>query len=46
MYGKIYMGVARTTFIIDKAGRIAKIFEKVKPQGHEKEILEALKTLE
>ncbi len=31
MYGKKYMGVARTTFMIDKNGKIAKIFEKVKP---------------
>ena len=43
MYGKKYMGVARTTFIIDKNGKIAKVFEKVKPEGHEREIIEALK---
>ena len=45
MYGKKYMGVARTTFVIDKEGRIAKVFEKVTPQGHEKEILEVLRSL-
>ncbi len=45
MYGKNYMGVARTTFIIDKSGKIAKIFEKVKPEGHDAEVLEVLKTL-
>ena len=45
MYGRKYMGVARTTFIIDKTGKIAKIFEKVKPQGHEKEVIEALKSI-
>ncbi len=45
MYGKKYMGVARTTFIINKEGKIAKIFEKVKPEGHNKEIIEALKVL-
>lgn len=45
MYGRKYMGVARTTFVIDKAGRIAKIFEKVKPEGHEEEVLTVLKTL-
>ena len=45
MYGKKYMGVARTTFIIDKNGKIAKIFEKVKPAGHNLEILAALKEL-
>ncbi len=45
MYGKKYMGVLRTTFIIDKQGKIAKIFEKVKPQGHEEEALESLQSL-
>ena len=45
MYGRKYMGVARTTFIIDKTGKIAKIFEKVKPQGHEEEVLTVLKSL-
>ena len=43
MYGKKYMGVARTTFIIDKNGKIAKIFEKVKPEGHNQEIIASLK---
>jgi len=45
MYGKKYMGVARTTFIIDKNGKIAKVFEKVKPEGHNTEIITALKSL-
>ena len=45
MYGRKYMGVERTTFIIDKAGKIAKIFNKVKPQGHDEEVLEAIKDL-
>ncbi len=40
MYGKKYMGVARTTFIIDKNGKIAKVFEKVKPEGHNAEVIE------
>ena len=43
MYGKKYMGVERTTFIIDENGKIKKIFSKVKVDGHEKEVLEALK---
>ena len=43
MYGKKYMGVARTTFIINKEGNIAKIFEKVKPEGHNQQVLEYLK---
>ena len=38
MYGKEYMGVARTTFIIGKDGTIEKIFEKVKPDGHNDEV--------
>ena len=46
MYGKKYMGVARTTFIIDARGNIAKIFEKVKPEGHNAEVIEALKALQ
>ena len=45
MYGKKYMGVARTTFIVNKDGKIAKIFEKVKPEGHNAEVIAALKTL-
>ncbi|GMV96027.1 MAG: thioredoxin-dependent thiol peroxidase [Phycisphaerae bacterium] len=39
MYGRKYMGVARTTFVIDRKGRIAHVFEKVKPAGHEEEVL-------
>jgi len=42
MYGKEYMGVARTTFVIGKDGKIEKIYEKVKPEGHNEEILEFL----
>lgn len=42
MYGKKYMGVERTTFIIGKDGKIAKIFAKVKPEGHAEEVLAAL----
>lgn len=45
MYGKKYMGVARTTFVIDDAGKIVKIFEKVTPKDHDKEVLEVLKGL-
>ncbi len=45
MSGKKYMGVARSTLIINKEGKIAKVFEKVTPQGHEAEILAALKEL-
>ncbi len=42
MYGKEYMGVARTTFVIGKDGKIEKIYEKVKPEGHTDEVLEFL----
>jgi thioredoxin-dependent peroxiredoxin len=45
MYGRKYMGVARTTFIIDAAGKIARVFEKVKPAGHAEEVEQALKTV-
>lgn len=45
MYGKKYMGVTRSTFIINKEGKIAKVFEKVTPQGHETEVLTVLKDL-
>lgn len=42
LYGKVSMGVARTTFIIDANGNIEKIMEKVKPDTNAKEILEYL----
>lgn len=42
MYGKKYMGIERTTFIIDKDGRISHIFPKVKVDAHYNEVLEAL----
>ena len=42
LYGKVSMGVARTTFIIDGNGNIEKIMEKVKPDTNAKEILEYL----
>lgn len=42
MYGKKYMGIERTTFLIDKKGMIKKIFPKVKVDGHTDEILAEL----
>ena len=39
--GKEYMGVNRTTFLVDEKGMIVKIFNKVKPQGHSNKVLEA-----
>ncbi|MBX2976896.1 MAG: thioredoxin-dependent thiol peroxidase [Ignavibacteriaceae bacterium] len=43
MYGKKYMGVERTTIIIDENGKISKIFNKVKVEGHTQQVLDALK---
>jgi peroxiredoxin Q/BCP len=44
MLGKKYMGVERTTVVIDEEGKIKKIFPKVKVDGHNAEVLEALKS--
>jgi peroxiredoxin Q/BCP len=43
LYGREYWGTERSTFIIDEAGRIRSVFRKVKVDGHEKEVLDALK---
>ncbi|MDX1660337.1 MAG: thioredoxin-dependent thiol peroxidase [Gemmatimonadota bacterium] len=43
MYGNTYMGIERTTFVIDDDGRIAKIFPKVKVKGHVDEVFEAVR---
>ncbi len=43
MYGRKYMGIERTTVIIDKEGRVQKIFPKVKVKGHVESVLEELK---
>jgi peroxiredoxin Q/BCP len=43
MYGRKYQGILRTTFLIDSEGRIARVFEKVKPEGHTAEVLAALR---
>jgi peroxiredoxin Q/BCP len=42
-YGKTYMGIERTTFIIDAQGKIAKIFPRVKVDGHVEQVLEAVR---
>jgi len=39
LYGKKYMGIERTTFVIDRTGRIAQIYSKVKVDGHIKDVL-------
>lgn len=41
-YGKSYMGVLRSTFIIDQEGKILKVFPQVTPKGHSQEVLAAL----
>ena len=43
MYGKKYFGAARTTFVIDQDGKIEQVFEKVRPEGHDQEVLEYLR---
>jgi peroxiredoxin Q/BCP len=43
--GREYMGTFRTSFLIDPKGKIAKIYEKVKPEIHAEEVLEELKNL-
>ncbi len=45
MYGKKYMGIQRATFLIDKNGKLARIWPKVKVAGHVSEVLEAAKAL-
>ena len=41
MYGKKVKGIARTTFVIGSDGKIARVFENVKPDGHAEEVLAA-----
>jgi peroxiredoxin Q/BCP len=45
MMGREYEGVLRTTFLIDRDGKIAKVFENVKPAEHSAEVLAAIKSL-
>ena len=45
LYGKKFMGIVRSTFIIDKKGVIQKIFTKVKVKGHVEKVLAALKEI-
>ena len=44
MYGRKYKGILRTTFVLDEAGRVLRVFEKVKPRGHAAEVLAALES--
>ncbi len=45
MYGRSYMGMERTTFLVDADGKIAQVWRKVKVKGHAAEVLEAAKAL-
>ena len=45
MYGKKYMGVERTTLLIDAGGKITRIWTKVKVPGHAQEVLEAVRAM-
>jgi thioredoxin-dependent peroxiredoxin len=42
MYGKKYMGVERSTFVIDEEGRVARAYRKVSPKGHAEAVLQGL----
>lgn len=46
LYGKEHMGIERSTFLIDKDGRLAREWRKVKVPGHVEEVLEAARTLD
>jgi peroxiredoxin Q/BCP len=45
MYGKTYMGMVRTTYLVDAEGRIAQVWDKVKVKGHAQEVLTAARAL-
>lgn len=45
MYGRTYMGMERSTFLIGRDGRVAKVWRKVKVPGHAKAVMEAAKAL-
>ena len=45
MYGRKYMGMERTTYLVDADGTIAQVWRKVKVKGHAAEVLEAAKAL-
>jgi thioredoxin-dependent peroxiredoxin len=45
LYGRKYMGIERATFLIDKAGTVAKVWPKVKVPGHVDDVLQAVKAL-
>jgi peroxiredoxin Q/BCP len=46
LYGRTYMGIERTTFLIDEEGIVRRVFPKVKVDGHVEEVMEAIRSLE
>ena len=45
MYGKVSMGIQRSTFVIDASGAVAKVWKKVSVDGHDQQVIDVLKTL-
>jgi peroxiredoxin Q/BCP len=45
MYGKKFMGIVRSTYLIDKDGKIAKVWKRVSVDGHDRKVIEALQEL-
>lgn len=45
LYGREYMGIERTTFLIDREGRVVRVWRKVKVKGHAEQVLEAVRAL-
>ncbi|MXO75532.1 redoxin domain-containing protein [Altererythrobacter aerius] len=45
LYGKTFMGMVRTTYLLDSEGRISRVWNKVKVRGHAAEVLEAARAL-
>lgn len=42
LYGKKFLGIVRSTFVIDTSGKVAKVFRSVKPDGHDARVLDVL----
>jgi thioredoxin-dependent peroxiredoxin len=45
LYGRMFMGISRVTYLIDPTGRVARVWPKVKVEGHAQEVLEAARAL-
>lgn len=45
LYGRLFMGMHRTTYLVDRDGRVARVWRKVKVKGHAAEVLEAAEAL-